>query len=103
MKKSRLKLFPVMLMLIAGGITSITTYYFQYGFKTALLILLSVLLLYYLFGLIFIKTILHFDKVNEEKRLAEEQEAMENEEDPEGMEEASDGEPEETQESEQAS
>lgn len=96
MKKTRLKLFPAMLMLVAGSITSIMTYYFQYGFKTALLILLSVLLFYYLVGLIFIKTLLRFDQVNEEKRL--ERERAESEENQESMEAAPDFEPEESEE-----
>lgn len=96
MKKTRLKLFPAMLMLVAGSITSIMTYYFQYGFKTALLILLSVLLFYYLVGLIFIKTLLRFDQVNEEKRL--EKERAESEENQENMETAPDFEPEESEE-----
>lgn len=96
MKKTRLKLFPAMLMLVAGSITSIMTYYFQYGFKTALLILLSVLLFYYLVGLIFIKTLLRFDQVNEEKRL--EKERAESEENQENMEAAPDFEPEESEE-----
>lgn len=96
MKKTRLKLFPAMLMLVAGSITSSMTYYFQYGFKTALLILLSVLLFYYLVGLIFIKTLLHFERVNEEKRL--EKARAESEENQENMEAAPDFEPEESEE-----
>lgn len=51
MKKSRLKLFPLALMLLAGGITSIITFYFDYEIKTVLLILLSVLLVFYIAGL----------------------------------------------------
>ncbi len=78
MKNTKLRLFPPMLMLAAGSIASIMTYCFQYELKTALLILLSVLLIFYIIGLIFIKVIMRFDRINEEKRLAEEQEAMEN-------------------------
>ena len=47
MKKAKLKLFPLFLMLIAGSITSIMTYYFQYEIKAALLLLFSVLLIFY--------------------------------------------------------
>lgn len=78
MKNTKLKLLPPMLMLVAGSIASIMTYYFQYEVKAALLILSSVLLIFYILGLIIVNVIMHFDRVNEEKRLAEEQEAMEN-------------------------
>ena len=77
MKNKRLRLFPLTLMLFAGSIASIMTYYFQYELKQALIILLSVLLVFYIFGLIFVTVISSFDRQNEEKRLAEEQEAME--------------------------
>lgn len=77
MKNKRLRLFPLTLMLFAGSIASIMTYYFQYELKQALIILLSVLLVFYIFGLIFVTVISNFDRQNEEKRLAEEQEAME--------------------------
>ena len=82
MKKNKLKLFPLFIMLVAGSITSIMTYYFQYEIKAALLVLLSVLLVFYLLGLIFIKTIMFFDKKNEEEmkeKEAEELSAEENE------------------------
>ena len=65
MKNTRLKLFPLILMLIAGSITSIMTYHFQYELKTALLVLLSVLLVFYILGLFFMGTIERFDKKNE--------------------------------------
>ena len=77
MKNKRLRLFPLTLMLFAGSVASIMTYYFQYELKQALIILLSVLLVFYIFGLIFVTVISNFDRQNEEKRLAEEQEAME--------------------------
>jgi uncharacterized membrane protein YfcA len=72
MKNKKLRLFPVILMLIAGSITSIMTYYFQYEIKTALLILLSVLLVFYLLGLLLVRTLISFDTANEEKRKAAE-------------------------------
>ena len=78
MKKSKRKLFPMMLMLIAGSIASIMTWWFQYEIKAALLILLSSLLFFYILGQIVVKIITYFDQVNEEKRLAEEQIALEN-------------------------
>ena len=61
-----------MFMLVAGSITSIMTYIFQYEIKTALLVLLSVLLVFYCLGLILINVIISFDKKNEEERKAKE-------------------------------
>ena len=61
-----------MLMLIAGSITSIMTYHFQYELKTALLVLLSVLLVFYCFGLLLVNVIISFDKKNEEEQRAKE-------------------------------
>lgn len=72
MKNNRLKLFPLILMLFAGSITSIMTYFFQYEIKTALLVLLSVLLIFYCFGLLFVKVIASFDNKNEQERKARE-------------------------------
>ena len=69
-----MKMFPLILMLVAGSITSVMTYYFQYEIKTALLVLLSVLLVFYLLGLLLINVIISFDKKNEEERMAKEQE-----------------------------
>ena len=74
MKSKRMKMFPLILMLVAGSITSVMTYYFQYEIKTALLVLLSVLLIFYLLGLLLINVIVSFDKKNEEERKAKEQE-----------------------------
>ena len=67
-------MFPLIIMLIAGSVTSIMTYYFEYEIKTALLVLLSVLLIFYLLGLLLINVIISFDKKNEEERIAREQE-----------------------------
>ena len=67
-----MKNIPFILMLSAGSITSIMTYIFQYEIKTALLVLLSVLLVFYLLGLLLINVIKSFDKKNEEIRKAKE-------------------------------
>ena len=74
MKSKRMKMFPLILMLVAGSFTSIMTYYFQYEIKTALLVLLSVLLVFYLLGLLLVNVIVSFDKKNEEERKAKEKE-----------------------------
>lgn len=74
MKNTRMKMFPLILMLVAGSFTSIMTYYFQYEIKTALLVLLSVLLVFYLLGLLLVNVIVSFDKKNEEERKAKEKE-----------------------------
>ena len=74
MKSRRMRLFPLLLMLVAGSFTSIMTYYFQYEIKTALLVLLSVLLVFYLLGLLLVNVIISFDKKNEEAQLAKKRE-----------------------------
>ena len=95
MSKS-LKMLPIYLMLITGAITSIITYTLHYEGKTALLILLGVLLFFYIAGSLFASLINRFEKEQEEqeriqkeeegkvlaKKLAEmaEQEAAANEE-----------------------
>lgn len=79
MKDSRAKLFPVILMLVAGSITSFMTYYFEYEIKTALLVLLSVLLIFYIIGLVVINVIAAFDKKNAEEIAAREAEEREKE------------------------
>ena len=72
MKSKIMKMFPLILMLVAGSFTSIMTYYFQYEIKTALLVLLSVLLVFYCFGLLLVNVIISFDKKNEEEQRAKE-------------------------------
>ena len=72
MKSKKMKMFPLIVMLTAGSVTSIMTYYFQYEIKTALLVLLSVLLVFYLLGLLLVNVIVTFDKRNEEERIAKE-------------------------------
>lgn len=72
MSHKKLKNIPFILMLSAGSITSIITYIFQYEIKTALLVLLSVLLVFYCFGLLLVNVIISFDKKNEEEQRAKE-------------------------------
>ena len=69
-----MKSIPFILMLSAGSITSIITYIFQYEIKTALLVLLSVLLVFYLLGLFLVNVIVSFDEKNEAERIMREQE-----------------------------
>ena len=72
MNHKKMKSIPFILMLSAGSITSIMTYIFQYEIKTALLVLLSVLLVFYCFGLLLVNVIISFDKKNEEEQRAKE-------------------------------
>ena len=72
MNHKRMKNIPFILMLSAGSITSIMTYIFQYEIKTALLVLLSVLLVFYCLGLLLIRVIQSFDEKIEEERKAKE-------------------------------
>ena len=80
MKTKRMKMFPLIIMLVAGSFTSIMTYYFQYEIKTALLVLLSVLLIFYLLGLFLVNVVESFDKKNEEERIQKEKLEKEQEE-----------------------
>ena len=72
MNHKKMKNIPFILMLSAGSITSIMTYIFQYEIKTALLVLLSVLLVFYCLGLLLVSVIISFDKKNEEEQRAKE-------------------------------
>ena len=71
----RLKMLPAFLMLSAGAVTSIITYILQYEGKTALTILLGVLLLFYVLGKLFQKMIYNFEQqiAEEEKKKVEEE------------------------------
>ena len=71
---------PVLLMLVAGAITSLTVYFRDLGLKTMLIALLATLVIFYFLGTI-IKMI--FDAVDEknEKRVSDEGEVIEKEAD----------------------
>lgn len=76
------KNLPVYLMLITGAVTGIITYLLQYEGKTALLILLGVLLFFYIAGSLFAGLINRFEKEQDEKerkRLEEEGKVLEKE------------------------
>lgn len=72
------KMIPLILMLVAGGITSIITYLYQYEMKSVLTILLIVLIVFYVFGLI-IKKIIDSFEVKEKNEEANEGEVIEKE------------------------
>lgn len=75
-----LKNLPLIFMLTAGAITSIITYILHYEGKTALLILLAVLLLFYVIGLLFQKMLIGFEEEidkRERERLEEEGKVLE--------------------------
>ncbi len=63
----KLKMLPIYLMLITGAVTSIITYMLHYESKTALLILLGVLLFFYITGSLFCSLIQRFEKEQDEK------------------------------------
>lgn len=74
-----LKMLPVIFMLVAGAVTGIITYILQYEGKTALIVLLAVLLLFYMIGFFFCKMIWRFEDElrKREKELAEEGKVLE--------------------------
>ncbi len=75
----KLKMLPVVFMLIAGAVTGIITYILQYEGKTALFILLAVLLSFYIIGFFFRKMIWKFEDevVRKEKERLEEGQVLE--------------------------
>lgn len=83
----RLKMLPAFLMLSAGAVTSIITYMLHYEGKTALTILLGVLLLFYVLGKLFQNMIFRFEQQNaeeERKKKKEEEEGTVVEKDADG-------------------
>ena len=68
--KQRLKSLPIVLMLATGAVTSIMTYLMNYDGKTALLILLGVLLFFYVAGTLFKNMLVRFEKEQIEKEHA---------------------------------
>ena len=62
---TKLKMLPAFVMLFAGAATSIITFVVHYEMKTALLILLAVLIVFYIFGLILQKLLVSFEQANE--------------------------------------
>lgn len=74
------KMLPIMFMLIAGVITCIATWIHGYSVLEKLVILLVVLLIFGTLGSLLQYTMNCFDKQNQKKKEAEEQEkAMETE------------------------
>lgn len=73
--KSKMKLIPVIIMLIAGAITAICTWFFNYESNTALVILSGVLIAFYILGIVLRRILLKFeDEIeNERIRIAEEE------------------------------
>lgn len=68
----QLKLLPALIMLLAGAVTSIITYCVGYSSKSALLILLLVLVVFYCLGTILQKLIYKFEEANKPKPAIEE-------------------------------
>ena len=79
---------PAIIMLLAGAITSITTYLLHYELQKMMLILLGVLILFYIIGLIVKKIFDSFQLVeekvvNEEGAMVEKEVAQEEEDEEE--------------------
>jgi len=74
MKKTRM--IPPLLMLVAGAITSIITYIYNYEIKVMLFTLLFVLIVFYVLGVV-VKRILDSLAAQLEKSLNEEGEVIE--------------------------
>lgn len=70
----KLKMLPAFIMLLAATFTSIITYLLDYETKTALFILLGVMLVFYLLGSILARVIGSFEKANEQEENEEQTE-----------------------------
>lgn len=68
----QLRLLPAFIMLLAGAVTSIITFAIGYSFKSALIILLFVLIFFYILGLVLQKLIFKFEEANKPKPEEEE-------------------------------
>lgn len=75
----KLKLLPAIISLLAGAVTSILTFCFRYEGKTAILIVVAVLLAFYLVGMIVQRTIYSFELKNESEKLKQEGKVVEKE------------------------
>ncbi|MCR5720607.1 MAG: hypothetical protein K6F84_08575 [Lachnospiraceae bacterium] len=60
------KIIPLLFMLSAGALTCIITWVKAYPMLNRLIILLSVLILFYIFGSVLVSVLNYFDKQNEE-------------------------------------
>lgn len=69
----KLKLLPAIITLLAGAVTSIITFCLHYESRTALLVLLIVLLLFYMMGTILQRIIFNFEIKNARAKAAEEE------------------------------
>ena len=72
---TRLKLMPVLIMLLAGAATSVITFVLQYETKKALWLIVGVLVLFYILGAILQRIRKHFEDqiAEEEAKKAEEE------------------------------
>ncbi|MBQ0028048.1 MAG: hypothetical protein KBS96_05540 [Lachnospiraceae bacterium] len=74
----QMKLLPTLIMLLAGAFTSVITWLLGYDSKTAMWILVGVLVLFYIIGVIVQKVIWKFEvQIAEEEAKRAEEEAEE--------------------------
>lgn len=73
------KQIPLIVMLVAGAVTSILTKLMHYELETALWILLAVLVVFYIIGCFFKRTIDRFEAENEANFAFEDGEVIEKE------------------------
>lgn len=74
---------PLLLMLVAGAVTTITVYFRGLGLTTMLIALLAVLLVFYVIGSFIVYMLDSFEKKNEEQAVSDEGEVIEKESDEE--------------------
>lgn len=67
------KVMPVILMLLAGALTSLLAYFRGFGLKKMLLALMAAMVVFFLMGSIIRMILDNFDKKNEEAEKAKEE------------------------------
>lgn len=70
---------PMILMLTAGALTALLTYFKGYSLKTMSIALLATLVIFYMFGCIIRMVLDSFEKKNQEETVSEEGEVIEKE------------------------
>lgn len=79
------KTLPLMLMLIAGAVTSITVFSRNLGLQTMLIALLASLVAFYFIGSVIVYVLDSFDRKNMENSVSDEGEVIEKEPDEENI------------------
>lgn len=70
--RERVKLFPLLFTLVGGGITAVTTYYFQYEINKFLVYIFIAMFVFFVIGLLTKEILLNFEKKIRDREAEEE-------------------------------